>query len=564
MTSVGFIMLVHTALNRAAQVARHWAEAGCPVVMHVDKSVGNRAYNEMLRKLDGLGNVRFCRRHRCEWGSWSLVAASISAAEMMLKEFPEVQHIYHASGSCLPLRPAQELRDYLAKQPDTDFIESVTTGDVPWTVDGLERERFLFWFPFSWKRQRRLFDRAVRIQRRLRVARRIPEGVVPHLGSQWWCLTRKTLSAILQDPRRPEYDRYFRKVWIPDESYFQSLVRLHARNVESRSLTLSKFDFQGKPHIFYDDHVMLLRRSDSFVARKIWPQADLLYRVFLEGENLALRQAEPNPARIDRVFATALERRTRGRPGLYMQSRFPRADHENGKTAAPYTVFSGFAELFEGFEPWVGNFGRMTVHGHLFAPDKVHFADEAEIYRGGLSDSAALRDRDPRGFLTSMIWNTRGDRQVFQYGPDDNQALNWFMSTDSNAQIAVITGAWAIPLYHSGLDFPAIRAEAARLQKIELEFMKVLRSPWTKARLHLWSLSDFLQNPRDYLQTILEEMNPRNPVVLGNLPVMRPLDDFGIFLHNLRNQGMNPLVMGDFTTSPRRPEAVVPTRFTGE
>jgi hypothetical protein len=106
----------------------------------------------------------------------------------------------------------------------------------------------------------------------------LPEGITPHLGSQWWCLTRQTLTAILEDPRRPELDRYFRYVWIPDESYYQTLVRNYGRKIESRSLTLSKFDFQGKPHVFYDDHLQLLRRSDCFVARKVWPRADRLYR----------------------------------------------------------------------------------------------------------------------------------------------------------------------------------------------------------------------------------------------------------------------------------------------
>ncbi|MFC7702721.1 beta-1,6-N-acetylglucosaminyltransferase [Plastorhodobacter daqingensis] len=561
--SVGFIMLCHTALNRAAQVARHWARADCPVVLHVDRRVRRRSYDELVRKLSDLPNVRFCERHSCEWGTWSLVTATQAAARMMLREFPKVDHVFHASGSCLPLRPVQELRDYLAQRPTTDFIESVTTEDVSWTVDGLERERFQFWFPFSWKRQRKLFDLTVRLQRRFRIRRRIPKGVVPHLGSQWWCLSRATLSAILNDPRRAEYDRYFRKVWIPDESYFQSLVRLHARTIESRSLTLSKFDFQGKPHIFYDDHLRLLRRSDCFVARKIWPQANLLYRVFLSEEKEALRRAEPNPGRIDRIFSTALERRTRGRPGLYMQSRFPRPDRENSKTAAPYSLFSGFAELFEGFEPWMAEVTGTAVHGKLFAPDRVHYAGGVGVYRGGLSDSAALRDREPRGFLTSLIWNTRGERQCFQFGPGDTQALTWFLATDHNAQIAVISGAWAIPLFRSNRNFADIRREAARLQQVELDFLKVLRSPWTKARLHVWTLADFIDAPRDHLHMILDEMNPRAHLTPGVLPPMVSLDGFGAFLQNLRNEGMQPLVMGDFRVAPPR-QGARQTRTRGE
>ena len=37
MSGVGVIMLVHTALGRAVQVARHWARAGCPLVIHADR-----------------------------------------------------------------------------------------------------------------------------------------------------------------------------------------------------------------------------------------------------------------------------------------------------------------------------------------------------------------------------------------------------------------------------------------------------------------------------------------------------------------------------------------------
>jgi hypothetical protein len=37
-----------------------------------------------------------------------------------------------------------------------------------------------------------------------------------------------------------------------------------------------------------------------------------------------------------------------------MQSRFPNANWENGKTAAPYSVFEGFSDLFEDFEAGLG------------------------------------------------------------------------------------------------------------------------------------------------------------------------------------------------------------------
>ena len=46
------------------------------------------------------------------------------------------------------------------------------------------------------------------------------------------------------------------------------------------------------------------------------------------------------------MITRTVQRRVLGRPGLYMQSRFPRKDAENGKTSAPYAVFQGFSDIF--------------------------------------------------------------------------------------------------------------------------------------------------------------------------------------------------------------------------
>lgn len=553
--TVGFVMLVHEPLTRARQVARHWAEAGCPIVIHVDKAVKRDAYRAFTQDLSEFPNILFSDRHKCEWGTWSLVQASQTAAQLLLDAFPNVRHVYLASGACLPLRPVDELRAYLKANPRTDFIESVTTKDVPWTIGGLDSERFSFSFPFSWKRHRFLFDRYVRFQRKIGRQRAIPEGITPHLGSQWWCLTRRTLTAILEDPNRHVFERYFRRVWIPDESYYQTLVRRYSDQIESRSLTLSKFDFQGKPHIFYDDHLQLLRRSDCFVARKVWPQAERLYSSFLDNPQLAENKAEPNPGKIDQIFARAVERRTRGRAGLYMHSRYPNWDWENGKTAAPYSVFAGFGDIFEDFSEWMGRQTGATIHGHIYGPDRVEFAEGQSLFAGALTDSAALRDYNAVAFLTNLIWNTRGERQGFLFGPADNQEAIEFIASDPNAQISVISGAWSVPLFQSNQNFRSLRETAAALQKIETKCLDVLRSPHTRARVRIWTMADFLENPMEALQTIAAEIGLRGDGRLAEAPRLTNLDGFAQFLQNLKNQGMHPHLMGEFAlgTDPGGP-----------
>ena len=545
-STLGVVMLCHAALDRAAQLARHWAMHGCPVVIHVDARTPQAQFEGLRSALKDLPDIRFTPRLPCEWGTFGLVQATLDAATRMLADFSQVSHVLLASGSCLPIKPVRALQAHLSAEPGIDFIESVTTADVGWTIGGLNEERFTLRFPFSWKRQRRFFDGYVALQRKLGFRRSLPKGLVPHLGSQWWCLTRRTLEGILNLPDRGRIDRYFKRVWIPDESYFQSLVRQVSTSIESRSLTLSKFDYQGRPYIFYDDHLHLLRQADAFIARKAWHQADVLYQTFLTPDGDRAHATEPSPGKINRLFAKAVERRVKGRPGLYMQSRFPVRARGAALAAAPYGVFSGFAPLFTDFQPWLGRALDARVHGHLFAFDRVQFAGGETVYKGGLSDSPTLRDYNPRSFLANLIWNTRGETQCFQFGPEDEQDIAPTIASDPNASIFLISGAFAVPLWQSGRSAQEVRAEAARLQKVESDFIYLLKGVETKARIRIWSLAEFIENPAEPLEQLVDLLNPRAAHRVTELPQLLDLRGFGSFLQDLRNQGMAPVLMGDF------------------
>ena len=123
---------------------------------------------------------------------------------------------------------------------------------------------------------------------------------------------------------------------------------------------------------------------------------------------------------------------------------------------------------------------------------------------------------------------------------------------DPNAQISVISGAWAIPLFHSNRNFSEIRKEAARLQKVEAEHLTVLRALSVKARVRIWTLAEFVENPMEPLQTIIDEISPRAMRRLTEAPRLADLTGFGQFLQNLRNQGMQPVLMGDFPAATIR------------
>ena len=459
--TVGVVILAHAHLHRTRQLAAALAGGGLHVAIHVDGTTSDAEFDALRENLSHHKSIIFAPRIRCDWGRFSLVKAGLGAAEALLKAAPDVSHVLQISGSCLPIRPISELKQFLAKHPGTDFVES-TPASEPWVQGGLGEERFQYHFPFSWKRHRWAFDRAVDVQRALGVRRKVPTGVEPHLGSQWWCLSVETLGAILRDPKRAEFDRFFKGTWIPDESYIPSLVRRHSKAHVSKSLTLARFDDQGKPHLFYDDHADLLATSEQFFARKIWHGANKLYRRFLHLQTEG--QARSDKA-LGTVFAQARARRCDGRPGLRNAGRFPAAAYERQPTTAqPYTVFIGFGQLFDGFQHWLGNTTGTTVHGRVYQSDRVVFSPRWRTPPAGITAIVDIRDANPEQYLTNMLWADKSDHQSLMYEIADGERMASFFAHDPNARIVAVQGSWMLDLFQRHHDDPAVlRGQARRL-----------------------------------------------------------------------------------------------------
>ena len=161
-----------------------------------------------------------------------------------------------------------------------------------------------------------------------------------------------------------------------------------------------------------------------------------------------------------------------------------------------------------------------------------------------------MRDYDPEAFLRNLIWNTRGEHQSFLLSPRDNMRIGEMLARDRNAAIFLISGAWVIPLLHSGKPATQLRAEAARLQSTEAEFIGRLRERRSLARSHIWTLADLLERPSEPLQSILDGLSGAEHRVLSNLPAFRPLVGLSELLQSLRNAGMNPYLAGEITGLP--------------
>lgn len=441
----GFAVLAHSSLDRAAALVRHLAGSGAPVAVHLDAGLPGDDIGAFRRAVGS--DVEVISRHRAEWGRAGMVEATLALAQHLMNHHPELGHVALLSGACLPLKPMAELDAHLAEHAGTDFIESVPVRHESWVRDGLSGERFTLYHPFSHRDQPWLFSRSVDLQRWLRIERRLPAGLEPHLGMQWWCLSTQTLRAILQHPSLPYWRRFFRLSWIPDEGFFQTIVRHLRPDAEPRPpLHLMRFNARGRPIVFHDDHLPLFCRAPEFFARKIDPDAGQVYETLLGtgisglGEHLGGPWEEFCEAALSGANTDLSEE---GR-GLLSQSRLPNGTSlTKCDTHRPYLaiVADEASAISEGLQTLRRQAHEAVLHGRLFSPGRpAEFAGGSDLYPGNLSCDPDLRDYRAAQFLGRLVWLDRERPMAFLLAPGDAGEIRYQLIRDPNARLLFLTG----------------------------------------------------------------------------------------------------------------------------
>ncbi|SIS53976.1 Core-2/I-Branching enzyme [Roseivivax lentus] len=281
MAKIAFILLCHKDPEAIIRQAQSLTAVGDYMSIHFDKSAPAAAYAKIRTALADNPNVTFARRRvKCGWGEWSLVAATLEALTAAVEDFPRATHFYMLSGDCMAIKSAEYAHDFLDRR-EVDYIESFDYFKSDWIKTGWKEERLIYRHWVNERTNKKLFYAMFEAQKRLGLTRKVPADIDMMIGSQWWCLRRRTVEWVLDFVRkRPDVVRFFRTTWIPDETFFQTLVRhlVPEREIDSRTLTFLLFTDYGMPVVFYNDHYDVLLSQDYLFARKISPEAHDLKR----------------------------------------------------------------------------------------------------------------------------------------------------------------------------------------------------------------------------------------------------------------------------------------------
>ncbi|MFV0291731.1 MAG: DUF5928 domain-containing protein [Paracoccus sp. (in: a-proteobacteria)] len=318
MAKIAFILLAHKDINGLVAQAERLTATGDYVSIHFDANAPKTDFVLLQRALSSNPNVTFsARRHKCGWGAWSLVAATLDAVRAAVSSFPAATHFYMLSGDCMPIKSAEYARAFLDAE-HVDYIESFDFFKSYWIKTGIKEERLIYRHWFNERSQPRRFYASFEFQKRFGLTRKIPEDIEIMIGSQWWCLRRETIEKVLHFcDSRPEVLRFFSTTWIPDETFFQTVVRhvVPRKEICTRTLTYLIFTDYGMPAVFCNDHYDMLLGQDYLFARKISPEATELKerlgaiwqaenRLFpISGEGKSLFRFLTGRGRVGRRFA---------------------------------------------------------------------------------------------------------------------------------------------------------------------------------------------------------------------------------------------------------------------
>ncbi len=318
MAKIAYILLCHKDPDGIIAQAQRLTAAGDFIAIHFDARAKRADFDKIQSTLSSNHSVAFAtRRIKCGWGGWSLVQATIYAVEAAVEAFPRATHFYMLSGDCMPTKTAEYAHAFLDRT-EVDYVESVDFFSSDWIKTGIKEERLIYRHYFNERTHKKLFYASMSLQQRLNLTRKIPADIQMQIGSQWWCLRRRTMEWVLDFiKKRPDVMRFFRTTWIPDETFFQTIVRhlVPEHEIRSRTLTFLMFTDYGMPVSFYNDHYDLLISQDYLFARKISPDAkdlkDRLGKLYaatgvhfgISGEGRSLFKFLSGRGRIGRRFA---------------------------------------------------------------------------------------------------------------------------------------------------------------------------------------------------------------------------------------------------------------------
>lgn len=258
---IAYIISAYKLPSQLARLVRVLQGTETSVYVHFDRKARAETRTEAIRKLAELPNTCLLSSHSCHWGGFGHVDATIKGLNAIAIRKPDPDWVVLLTGQDYPLRRPDEIARFLEPHAGAAFMEHFRLPNPEWRNSGLDRFRKWHFQPSG---------RHIAVPG---INRGFLPGLVPFGGSSYWCMSRECFRYVHRFiNEHPDYVRFFKRVYIPDEMFFQTILMNSPLKSGVINDDLRHLDWSGpssrSPRVLRKMDLPELLRSPKLFARK--------------------------------------------------------------------------------------------------------------------------------------------------------------------------------------------------------------------------------------------------------------------------------------------------------
>jgi len=238
MTKIVYAILAYKEPEQVARLVNRILAPSDFALVHFDTFIGERKFQcwkHLIEDKCSGKNVKVVSEFRCKYGAFGVVDFLLYA----VKYFEKVDYDYFIdlTGDSYPLKSPEFIKSALAEEKFS-FFENFKLPSKEWYKGGLERINKKYFFipkigyPFVW-----CFSLP-------RLRKELPCELEPYGGRGSLCLKKEHANYVTQfAEKNPQVLKFFRRVFAPDEMFFQTILKNSKFKTEILNEPVLYFDF---------------------------------------------------------------------------------------------------------------------------------------------------------------------------------------------------------------------------------------------------------------------------------------------------------------------------------
>jgi hypothetical protein len=263
--TLAYLISAYKNLGQVSRLIRRLDAPGALFLVHVDKKTNDSDYDALVDELRDLKSVAFLERHRCHWGGFGHVRATLKGIDWLVTRGTRFDYLVLLTGQDYPIKPNAFIKRFFAARQGKSFMLFDLLPTEWWSPrGGLDRIEYA---------HLRFYDHHARVP----VKRSFPKDLKPYGGGAYWSLSHDAVEYVSRFVRdRPDVVRFFKQVDIPDEIFFQTIVLNSplAETIVNDHLRYIDWTRGPRPALLETSDFEALARSPSLFARKFDVQHD--------------------------------------------------------------------------------------------------------------------------------------------------------------------------------------------------------------------------------------------------------------------------------------------------